>query len=133
MIISTKIGQTSFVNENGTRVSATVLDYNSCTVVGNRTIDRDGYLANIIGFLKPKKLNKPQLKEFNKSNLELIKLINKELKFPVVIKPINEGSSVNVFICSKSNIIKKLKKAYLPMWVTFKCASCTADTELRQF
>ena len=60
MIISTKIGQTSFVNENGTRVSATVLDYNSCTVVGNRTIDRDGYLANIIGFLKPKKLNKPQ-------------------------------------------------------------------------
>mgnify|MGYP003302952851 CR=1 FL=1 len=45
MIISTKIGQTSFVNENGTRVSATVLDYNSCTVVGNRTIDRDGYLA----------------------------------------------------------------------------------------
>ena len=43
MIISTKIGQTSFVNENGTRVSATVLDYNSCTVIGNRTIDRDGY------------------------------------------------------------------------------------------
>ena len=26
-----------------------------------------------------------------------------------MIKPINEGSSVNVFICSKSNIIKKLK------------------------
>ena len=48
MIISTKIGQTSFVNENGTRVSATVLDYNSCSVVGNRTIDRDGYVANII-------------------------------------------------------------------------------------
>ncbi len=45
---------------------------------------------------------------FNKSNLELIKLINKKLKFPVVIKPLNEGSSVNVFICSKSNIIKKM-------------------------
>jgi D-alanine-D-alanine ligase len=27
-----------------------------------------------------------------------------------VIKPINEGSSVNVFICSKNNIIKNLKK-----------------------
>ena len=47
---------------------------------------------------------------FNKSNLELIKLINKELKFPVVIKPINEGSSVNVFICSKKNIFKNLNK-----------------------
>ena len=31
------------------------------------------------------------------------------MKFPVVIKPINEGSSVNVFICSKSNILNKLK------------------------
>ncbi len=78
MIISTKIGQTSFVNENGTRVSATVLDYNNCTVVGNRTIDRDGYLANIIGFLKPKKLNKPQLKEFNKLNIEPKKIIKEQ-------------------------------------------------------
>ena len=78
MIISTKIGQTSFVNENGTRVSATVLDYNSCSVVGNRTIDRDGYLANIIGFLKPKKLNKPQLKQFNKLNLEPKKIIKEQ-------------------------------------------------------
>ncbi len=78
MIISTKIGQTSFVNKNGTRVSATVLDYNSCSVVGNRTIDRDGYLANIIGFLKPKKLNKPQLKEFNKLNLEPKKIVKEQ-------------------------------------------------------
>ena len=46
---------------------------------------------------------------FDKSKTDLIKLINKELKFPVVIKPINEGSSVNVFICSKSNIFKRLK------------------------
>ncbi len=45
---------------------------------------------------------------FNKSNRNLIKLIDKKLKFPVVIKPINEGSSVNVFICNKSNILSKL-------------------------
>ena len=32
------------------------------------------------------------------------------MKFPVVIKPINEGSSVNVFICTKRNFIKNLKK-----------------------
>ena len=47
---------------------------------------------------------------FNKSNSKIIKEIKKKLKFPVVIKPINEGSSVNVFICTKSNIIKNLKK-----------------------
>ena len=36
--------------------------------------------------------------------------IEKKLKFPVVIKPINEGSSVNVFICTKKNFLKNLKK-----------------------
>ena len=78
MIISTKIGQTSFISEEGKRVSATVLDYNSCTVVGNRTEDRDGYIANILGFLKPKKLNKPQLKDFNKKNIEPKKIIKEQ-------------------------------------------------------
>ena len=47
---------------------------------------------------------------FNKFNFDLIKLIQKKLKFPVVIKPLNEGSSVNVFICTKKNIFKNLKK-----------------------
>ena len=46
---------------------------------------------------------------FDKSKSELINSINKKLKFPVVIKPINEGSSVNVFICTKKNILKNLK------------------------
>tara|TARA_B100000963_G_scaffold360802_1_gene393194 strand:+ start:14619 stop:15533 length:915 start_codon:yes stop_codon:yes gene_type:complete len=46
---------------------------------------------------------------FNKSKVNLIKCIQKKLKFPVVIKPINEGSSVNVFICNKSNIYSKIK------------------------
>ena len=46
---------------------------------------------------------------FNKSKSDLIKLIDKKLKFPVVLKPINEGSSVNVFISSKLNITKHLR------------------------
>ena len=46
---------------------------------------------------------------FDKSNKDLIRLINQRLKFPVVIKPINEGSSVNVFICSKNDVLKKIK------------------------
>jgi len=46
---------------------------------------------------------------FDKKNLDLIKTIENKLKFPVVVKPINEGSSVNVFICTKKNITKILK------------------------
>ena len=45
---------------------------------------------------------------FNKENLNLIKEIDRKLKFPVVVKPINEGSSVNVYICTKKNINKIL-------------------------
>src|SRR6056300_137839 len=78
MIISTKIGQTSFISDDGKRVSATVLDYNTCTFVGNRTEDKDGYIANILGFLKPKKLNKPQLKDFNKKNIEPKRVIKEQ-------------------------------------------------------
>mgnify|MGYP002004758134 FL=1 len=48
------------------------------------------------------------LYRFNKSNSELINSISKKLKFPVVLKPLNEGSSVNVFICTKSNVLKKI-------------------------
>ena len=62
------------------------------------------------------KINTPKFIKyaFNKKKIDLIKLIDKKLKFPVVVKPINEGSSVNVYICSKKNIIKilKLVKSY---------------------
>ena len=48
----------------------------------------------------------------NKIDKKIIKKIKKKLKFPVVIKPINEGSSVNVYICNSKNFLKNLKKLY---------------------
>ena len=41
---------------------------------------------------------------------KLISIVGKKLNFPVVIKPINEGSSVHVHICSRKNLIKNIKK-----------------------
>ncbi len=61
-------------------------------------------------FIKNKILTpKYFLYSFKETKFRLIKKIEKKLKFPVVIKPINEGSSVNVFICTKLNILKNLK------------------------
>ena len=56
------------------------------------------------------KINTPKFitYSFDKVNLNLIDTINRKLKFPVVVKPINEGSSVNVYICTKKNIKKIL-------------------------
>ena len=39
---------------------------------------------------------------------DLIKKINTKFGFPVVIKPLNEGSSVNVYISEKKNINKTI-------------------------
>ena len=44
----------------------------------------------------------------NKNKIK--KLLKKKIKFPVVIKPINEGSSLGVYICNEKNIISNLKK-----------------------
>ena len=65
-------------------------------------------------FIKNKILTPKYFKFIFDSNiLKKEKIINKiklKLKFPVIIKPINEGSSVDVFICSEKNLIKNLKK-----------------------
>ena len=62
-------------------------------------------------FIKNKILTPKYIKfNYGKNEINFIKTIEKKLKFPVVIKPINEGSSLNVHICSKKNIIKKLSK-----------------------
>ena len=57
------------------------------------------------------KINTPKFIKysFDKKSKKLIEKINDKLKFPVVVKPINEGSSVNVYICTKKNITKILK------------------------
>ena len=61
-------------------------------------------------FIKNKILTPKYIKfDYRKNNINIIKIIEKKLKFPVVIKPINEGSSVHVYICTKKNIIKNLK------------------------
>jgi len=62
-------------------------------------------------FLKNKILTPKYIEYcYDKNKIELINIIQKKLKFPVVVKPMNEGSSVNVFICTKDNIYKNLEK-----------------------
>jgi len=62
-------------------------------------------------FIKNKILTPKYIKySFSESYKGLITKIQKKIGYPVVIKPINEGSSVNVFICNKLNLKNKLKK-----------------------
>ncbi len=61
-------------------------------------------------FIRHKILTPKYIKySFDDPYSELNSKIKKKLGYPVVIKPINEGSSVNVYICNKSNLKKRLK------------------------
>ena len=72
----------------------------------NKLISKKLFYKNKI--LSPKYMI---LKENSKSNFKKIyHTIEKKFNFPVVIKPINEGSSVGVYICNKHNFINNLKK-----------------------
>ena len=64
-------------------------------------------------FIKNKILTPPYFKFIFKNNFNfknIVKKIDKILKFPVVLKPINEGSSVGVHITNRKNFNQNLKK-----------------------
>ena len=85
-----------------TKIPYTHSNVIASTIAMDKELSKKIFIKNNI--LTPKFISY----SFNKSKFSLINLIKKKLKFPVVIKPVNEGSSVNVFICSKLNIIKKI-------------------------
>ena len=62
-------------------------------------------------FIKNKiKTPKFLIYSYEKKISDLTKQIKRKLKFPVVVKPLNEGSSVNVYICDNTNLSKILRK-----------------------
>ena len=64
-------------------------------------------------FTKNNILTPPYIKFSFKNNSNIkntIKKIDRNFKFPVVLKPINEGSSVGVYICTKKNFNRNLMK-----------------------
>jgi len=75
----------------------------------DKEISKKVFLKNKI--IVPKYL-KYKFSKKNTINKKITLRVKKKLKFPVVIKPKNEGSSVNVYICSEKNFINNLKKLY---------------------
>tara|TARA_Y100001935_G_C17278798_1_gene496231 strand:+ start:581 stop:1495 length:915 start_codon:yes stop_codon:yes gene_type:complete len=71
----------------------------------NKIISKEIFIKNNIP--TPKYI---VLKGINNDTKKIKNKIKKKFKFPIVIKPINEGSSVGVYICNKKNFVKNLKK-----------------------
>ena len=71
-VIAKKLGMTRFFDEAGTHVPVTVLALDGCQVVGQRTADKDGYVALQLGAgsKKAKNTPKPERGQFAKAQVE---------------------------------------------------------------
>ena len=78
-IIGTKIGSTSFFNEDGSIFPVTLVKIDECIVSGVKTKEKDGYfaiqLASIETKSKNSKINKPQKQIFASLNIKAKKII----------------------------------------------------------
>ena len=61
-LITTKMGMTRLYDDAGVAHAVTVLSVGDCAVIGNRTVEKNGYVANILGIreAKAKHVAKPQ-------------------------------------------------------------------------
>ncbi|WP_309091955.1 50S ribosomal protein L3 [Phenylobacterium sp.] len=71
-VIAKKLGMTRFFDEAGVHVPVTVLSLEGCQVVGQRTADKDGYVALQLGAgsKKPKNTSKALRGHFAKGQVE---------------------------------------------------------------
>ena len=71
-VIAKKLGMTRVFAEDGAHVPVTVLQLDGCQVVGQRSQERDGYVALQLGAgsRKAKKTNKAQREAFAKLEVE---------------------------------------------------------------
>ena len=71
-IIGTKVGNTSFFNDDGSVIPVTIVKIDDCVVSQIKTIEKNGYfalqLASIENNLKIHNVNKPQRKIFSSIN-----------------------------------------------------------------
>jgi len=71
-VIAKKLGMTRFFDEAGAHVPVTVLSLDGCQVTGQRTKEKDGYLAVQLGAgaKKAKNTNQAQRGQFGKALVE---------------------------------------------------------------
>lgn len=71
-LIAEKVGMTRIIKDNGTSVPVTVLKIEGCQVVGNKTMEKDGYVAIQVGTgaVKAKNVAKPQKNHYAKLGVE---------------------------------------------------------------
>jgi large subunit ribosomal protein L3 len=102
-LITTKMGMTRLYDDAGVAHPVTVLSVGDCTVIGNRTMDKNGYIANILGLreAKTKHVAKPQVVAAEKAG---VKPYRKVVEFRVsddCVIPVGTALSAEHFIAGQ--------------------------------
>ena len=112
-LIATKIGNSSYYNENGSVIPVTVLKVDECIVSNIKTLEKDGYssvqVVSINGKSDIKKIKKPQQKLFANIKSDPKKVI-KEFR----IDPENKleiGTKLNVSHFKKDQYVDVTSKS----------------------
>lgn len=112
-LLGRKLGMTSVFTDDGSSVPCTLIEAGPCYVTAVKTKDSDGYEAIQLGFTerKEKRLAIPQVKNFKKKNLPILRFLKEvrdfdnadELKVGDIIKSdvFKVGDTVKVTSTSK--------------------------------
>ncbi len=102
-LITTKIGMTRMYDDGGVAHAVTVLSVGDCTVIGNRTVEKNGYVANVLGSreAKAKHVAKPQAFAAGKAGvLSYCKMVEFRVSDDCVI-PVGTALSADHFIAGQ--------------------------------
>lgn len=111
-LIGRKLGMTSVFTDDGSSVPCTLIEAGPCYVTAVKTKDNDGYTALQLGFTerKEKRLAKPQVKNFKKKNLPLLRFL-KEVRDYEGAEEFKVGDVIKVDLFKEGDIVKVTSKS----------------------
>lgn len=111
-LIGRKLGMTSVFTDDGSSVPCTLIEAGPCYVTAVKTKDSDGYSAIQLGFTerKEKRLAVPQVKNFKKKNLPILRFL-KEVRNFENAENLKVGDVIKTDLFKEGDIVKVTSKS----------------------
>ena len=111
-LIGRKLGMTSVFTDDGSSVPCTLIEAGPCYVTAVKTKENDGYTALQLGFTerKEKRLAVPQVKNFKKKNLPVLRFL-KEVRDFENAEEFKVGDVIRTDLFKEGDIVKVTSKS----------------------
>lgn len=111
-LIGRKLGMTSVFTEDGSCVPCTLIEAGPCYITAVKTKENDGYSAVQLGIVerKEKNLAKPQVQNFKKKNLPVLRFL-KEIRDFENAEELKVGDILNADVFKAGDTVKVTAKS----------------------